>query len=106
MIQEVLDGFYEEFNKRQIEPVIHVPTDDIHILADSSAVKRVIENLVANAIRHSSGDISLTLEKSLSSVHIIISNRAAHLKKEDVFYFFILLYNNYRMRKWRSSGLG
>src|SRR5690625_6991205 len=82
LIQEVLVGFYEEFNKRQIEPVIHVPTDDIHILADSSAAKRVIENLVANAIRNSTGDISLTLEKSLSSVQIIISNPAAQLKEE------------------------
>jgi len=106
LIQEVLVGFYEEFNKRQIEPVIHVPTDDIHILADSSAVKRVIENLVANAIRHSTGDISLTLEKSLSSVQIIISNPAAQLKEEDLFYFFNRFYKTDRTRKGKGTGLG
>ncbi len=55
LILEVLVGFYEEFNQKHIEPTIHIMKEDIRIKADSSAVKRVIENLVINALKHSTG---------------------------------------------------
>ncbi len=106
LIQEVLVGFYEEFNKTQIKPVIHVPKDDIYILADSSAVKRIIENLVTNAISHSTGGISFTLEKSLSCVQLTISNPAPQLKEEDLFYIFNRFYKADQTRKGKGTGLG
>ena len=48
MIESLL-GFYEEFNKRDIEPDMHLPDQDIMIMTDPSLVKRVIENLTVNA---------------------------------------------------------
>ncbi|MED3804965.1 HAMP domain-containing sensor histidine kinase, partial [Lysinibacillus xylanilyticus] len=53
LLVEVLIGFYDDFNKAQIEPSILIPEDEIYITGDSSAVKRVIENLISNAIKHS-----------------------------------------------------
>src|SRR5690625_1199217 len=77
LIQEVLIGFYEEFNQRDIEPIILVPEEDIRVLVDSSALKRVIENLVTNAISHS--DRKST---RLNSSHVAISYAVFCLKKK------------------------
>lgn len=85
LVLEVLVGFYEEFNRRNIEPTIHIPEQEIIVKADSSAVKRVIENLITNALKHSTGNVTITLRSTLSSVELIISNPASQLKTEDLF---------------------
>lgn len=106
LIQEVLIGFYEEFNQRDIEPIIHVSEEDIRVLVDSSALKRVIENLVTNAISHSTGGISFTLEESLSCVQLTISNPAPQLKEEDLYYLFNRFYKADQTRQGKGTGLG
>lgn len=106
LILEGLLGFYEEFNKRNLEPTINIPDNDIIIMADPSAVKRVIENLVVNAIRHSSGNVTVSLEKQQSSIALTISNDADHLTGKDVERFFDRFYTADQTRSGEGTGLG
>src|SRR5690606_5484459 len=76
LVLEVLASFYEAFHQRQLEPSVLLPEDEIKIMADPSAVKRVIENLLSNAIRHSSGDVTIELTRSQSLVRLTVSNEA------------------------------
>ncbi|MFJ3389449.1 hypothetical protein [Lysinibacillus sp. NPDC086135] len=71
LLVEFLIGFYDDFNKAKIEPSILISEDEIYITGDSSAVKRVIENLISNAIKHSSGNVTIQLVKNSSSVQLI-----------------------------------
>lgn len=106
LVLEVLVGFYEEFNRRNIEPTIHIPEQEIIVKGDSSAVKRVIENLITNALKHSTGNVTITLRSTLSSVELIISNPASQLKTEDLFFLFDRFYKVDQSRKGKGTGLG
>lgn len=106
LVLEVLVGFYEEFNQKHIEPTIHIPEDEIRVEADVSAVKRVIENLVTNALKHSTGNVTITLKGSPSFVELTISNPALQLKEEDLFHMFDRFYKADQARKGKGTGLG
>lgn len=106
LIVEVLVGFYEEFNKGNLEPTITIPDHDIIITADPSAVKRVIENLVVNAIRHSSGHVTFRLEKLNTSVQLTISNSVTQLSEQDLHHIFDRFYKADRTRIGKGTGLG
>lgn len=106
LILEVLLGFYEEFNKRNLEPTINIPDHDIIIMADLSAVKRVIENLVVNAIRHSSGNVTIQLEKLNTSVQLTISNSVHQLSEQDLDHMFDRFYKADQTRTGKGTGLG
>ncbi|MFB7142323.1 sensor histidine kinase [Gottfriedia sp. NPDC056225] len=106
LILEVLLGFYEEFNKRNLEPTIEIPNTEIMIMADSSAVKRVIENLIINAIKHSCGNINICLEKSKASTQLTISNSVNELGESDLQRMFDRFYKADQTRTGKGTGLG
>jgi len=106
LILEVLVGFYEEFNKGNLEPTITIPNHEIIITADPSAVKRVIENLVVNAIRHSSGHVTIQLEKLNTSVQLTISNSVTQLSEKDLHHMFDRFYKADQTRIGKGTGLG
>ncbi|GIN23343.1 sensor histidine kinase [Siminovitchia fordii] len=106
LVLEVLVGFYEEFKNRHIEPTINIPEVAIWIKGNSSAVKRVIENLITNAIKHTTGNVTITLERGFSFVALSVSNSASHLKKEDLIHLFDRFYKADQARKGKGTGLG
>jgi len=106
LLVEVLIGFYDDFNKAQIEPSILIPENEIYITGDSSALKRVIENLISNAIKHSSGNVTIQLVKHSSSVQLNIMNPAKELKEQDLPLLFDRFYKVDQTRTKKSTGLG
>jgi len=106
LVLEVLVGFYEQFYQHGLEPALHIPEEEINIIADSSAVKRVIENLVVNAIKHSNGNVSIRLEKMQSSVQLVISNNVEQLNEHDINHLFDRFYKADKTRTEKSTGLG
>lgn len=106
LLPEVLVGFYEPFAARGIEPVIQLPEAEAVIVADPSAVKRVIENLVVNAVKHSGGNVRIHLEQSRSAVRLTVSNPAGSLSGQDLQYLFNRFYTADQPRTGKSTGLG
>lgn len=106
LLVDVLIGFYDDFSKAQIEPSILIPEDEIYITGDTSAVKRVIENLISNAIKHSSGNVTIQLVKHSSSVQLNIMNHAKELKEQDLPLLFDRFYKVDQTRTKKSTGLG
>jgi signal transduction histidine kinase len=106
LVLEVLLGFYEEFNKRNLEPTVNLPDTDIIIMADPSAVKRVIENLVVNALSHSSGHVAIKLEKCNTSIQLTISNSVNQLSEQDLNHMFDRFYKADQTRSGKGTGLG
>ena len=51
IVEEIVINLYDKFNEQQIVPSIKIPQEQMNIIGDESAIKRVIENLVINAIR-------------------------------------------------------
>nr|WP_099157735.1 HAMP domain-containing sensor histidine kinase [Virgibacillus ndiopensis] len=106
LVLEVLLGFYEEFNNRILEPTITIPDRDIIIMADPSAVKRVIENIIVNAIRYSSGNVTIQLEKLNTTIQLTISNSVYTLSEQDLNHMFDRFYKADQTRTGKGTGLG
>ena len=103
---DVLMSFFDRFNDQNIEPIINMPERDVFITADKSAVIRVIENLISNAITHSDGNIVVSLEETESVVRFIVQNEAHTLTEKDVEHFFDRFYMADTSRTGKSTGLG
>jgi signal transduction histidine kinase len=106
LIIESLLGFYEEFKKRDIEPDIHIPEQDIMMMADSSLMKRVIENLAVNAIRYSTGNVTIQLKEMDTAVQLKISNSVGKMSELDVHQMFDRFYKADQTRTGKGTGLG
>jgi signal transduction histidine kinase len=106
LVGEILLSYYEVFRGRQIEPIIQIADQAMMVNADEKAITRVIENLIVNAIRHSSGNVAVKLEQHLSSVVLTISNDTERLTETDVSHFFDRFYKADQTRSGNNTGLG
>ncbi|WP_071394751.1 sensor histidine kinase [Bacillus tuaregi] len=103
---DALMSFYDRFKERNMEPMIHLPDQDIFIHSDGSAVTRVIENLLANAITHSDGNIMVSLDDYASTARLTVTNDAHSLTEEAVSRMFDRFYMADQSRTGKSTGLG
>lgn len=106
IVEETIINLYDKFNEKQIVPDIQMPKEKVSINADESATKRVIENLVSNAIKYSYRNIAIILEKSKTTVDLTISNDTENLTEKDVELFFDRFYMADQTRSGKGTGLG
>lgn len=104
---DVLMGFYDRFRDKGMEPVIDLPEQEVWLIADHSAVTRVIENLISNAIKYSSGKhVGVRLEEKGGAIRLIVQNKANTLSEEDAERLFDRFYMADKSRTNKSTGLG
>ncbi|WP_136606461.1 sensor histidine kinase [Paenibacillus dokdonensis] len=106
LVPEILLGFYDRFNERKGEAVIQLTEERLLLTADESAIKRVIENLITNAIHHSDGPIWINMERHESTVVLSIQNAANHLQRSDMNNLFDRFYTADQSRSGKGTGLG
>ncbi len=106
IVEEIVMNLYDRFNEQQIVPSIKIPQEKINIIGDESAIKRVIENLLTNAIRYSDGNIAIILEKNNKNISLTISNGVKDLTEKDVELFFDRFYTADQTRSGKGTGLG
>ncbi|MNJ42721.1 Alkaline phosphatase synthesis sensor protein PhoR [compost metagenome] len=106
LLWEVLTGFYDQFNGRQLEPDLHITDEPVVAHVDPSAVKRVFENLIGNVIQHATGKTIISLKKEDENVVFIVRNEADNLNEKDVDSLFDRFYTADRSRSGRRTGLG
>lgn len=104
---EVMLGFYTSFSDMGIEPEIIMPEADVFIHTDPSAVSRVLENLLSNALRYSDGAINAGLVETEENVQIYVENSSQDLDgRTDLNLFFDRFYVADKSRTDKSTGLG
>lgn len=106
IVEEIAINLYDQFNEQQIVPSIKIPQEQMNIIGDESAIKRVIENLVINAIRYSDWSVSITLEKNNTKINLTISNDVKDITEKDVELFFNRFYTADQTRSGKGTGLG
>ena len=106
IVEEIVINLYDKFNEQQIVPSIKIPQEQMNIISDESAIKRVIENLVINAIRYSDGNVSITLERNNTKINLTISNDVKDITEKDVELFFNRFYTADQTRSGKGTGLG
>lgn len=78
--------------------------DTVEIVTDKTAISHVVHNLIANAILHGEGLISVTIDKKPDSDHVAIkvTDQGTSLKDEDI----SALSRRFEKGKGDGSGLG
>ncbi|MBB6673673.1 HAMP domain-containing histidine kinase [Cohnella nanjingensis] len=102
LLPEILIGYYDRFNERQLSPNIQIVEEETIIIADERAVRRVVENLILNSIRHAKGDTVIRLEKRGIATILTICNEARHLAGINL----DLLFNRFYMADQTRAGIG
>nr|WP_239565868.1 HAMP domain-containing sensor histidine kinase [Paenibacillus sacheonensis] len=106
LIPEIMMGFYDQMKERGLEPAFELTDNPAEVWADESAVRRIVENLVVNAIRHASGTLNISLAVREGTVVFAMANAAPNLRGSDLELLFNRFYMADASRSGLSSGLG
>ncbi|WP_055666087.1 sensor histidine kinase [Desnuesiella massiliensis] len=103
---EVITSFYEGFIEKNIKPEINMPKESILVLGNKVATRRVIENLIANIVKHSEGQVFINLEAEKDGAVLTTINSAKNLEHSDVDLIFNRFYKGDNSRSANNTGLG
>ena len=101
LIRECLLDQYEQFNQKNITPVIDLPQKNINCVADKKDLARVFQNIIGNALTYGDGDFGVKLYEDGV---IDFYNTASGLTQVDVERMFDRFYT-VKNNKF-STGLG
>lgn len=101
VLEETLLSFYGAFAQNQITPSLCLAEPPEHFLLDQTALHRVLDNILANALKYSAGDLRVCLE---ASGQITFINRAPGLDAVAVARLFDRYYTVASARN--ATGLG
>ncbi len=105
---EVIASFYSSFVDKNITPKIDLPKENIMVIGNEGAIKRVLQNLIVNMIKHSKEDVYISLKKENDKAVLTTINRCDDIKEEDIDLIFNRFYkkDDARINKNGSTGLG
>lgn len=104
---DVMFSFYGDFEQNAMEPKVDLPSEIYHINANEAAVRRVLQNLVKNALTHGCRELSVGMKSRDEWVEISVSNQVAEDESIDVSRVFEKFYKADSSRhKSGSTGLG
>ena len=105
LLEQVLLGHYPEFEEHGWEPAF--ACEDVTVEADAEALTRIAENLVANALRHGSGPLTVTARPAEKNhVAVDFANLVADPAAIDADRLFERFYQGDASRATAGSGLG
>lgn len=100
-VEECIAGFYAVLKQKKIEPRITLPEIPVIRLLNREALSRILENIVGNAVKYSSGDLEILLTED---GRLSFSNIAPGLNEVMAGRLFDRFYTVETAR--RSTGLG
>ncbi|WP_455135962.1 sensor histidine kinase [Thermophilibacter sp.] len=107
VVEAALLGHFPEFEARGWEPTLELGDPAPVVEADAEALARIVENLVANALRHGAGPLSVTARPAgTGRVAVGFSNPVADPGALDADRLFERFYQGDASRSTAGSGLG
>lgn len=105
LVKETLLSYYDQFETMDFQPVVEITEEELTSLIDENASKRVLENLLSNALEHSAGNVRLSLERQGNEAVLIMKNKRKHADQMQVEKIFERFYTTDQTRQ-SSKGLG
>lgn len=117
LLKQTVFSYYDEWKMRGIEPVVDICDEQIFILANTQALKRVFQNVIKNGLVHGKSDIEIKLytidsgknagsDRGNKVVNIVVSNTIDDPENIDTSQVFERFYKADEARSVTSSGLG
>lgn len=101
VLEQSLAGFYGELTERGITPIITLPDEPVVRVLDDTALRRIIGNIVSNAVKYSDGDLAVALS---DEGVLTFANHASSVTAVDVERLFDRFYTVENAKG--STGLG
>lgn len=101
VLEESISGFYAVLTEAGISPEISICDEKVHRMLNKNSLSRVFSNIISNAVKYSSGDLSITLAQDGT---LTFSNSAPELDEITVGRLFDRYYTVETGDK--STGLG
>lgn len=99
-------AFYGQFAERGIRPAVDIEETPVYIYGNGEAVRRILQNIVKNALVHGADQVSLSLHGDGDNVVFRCSNRCDSPEEIDLEGVFRKFYKADSARKDTSTGLG
>ncbi|HAV75738.1 MAG TPA: hypothetical protein DCX53_00125 [Anaerolineae bacterium] len=107
LVSDTLESFTELAKQQDITLEGNVDTDVDPIHMDTQAIGRVLNNLIGNALRHSSrGRVSVWVRRSSQGAEVTVSDTGAGIRAEDMTHIFERFYRGEKSRNRGTGGAG
>lgn len=106
LLKQTVFSYYEEWKKQGIEPSLDICEDTIFITANAQALRRVLQNVIKNALVHGQNSICIQMKQKNKMVHFLVLNDVKNPDDIDVDKVFERFYKADEARSISSSGLG
>lgn len=106
VLKDTIFSYYENWEAQGIEPRIQITEEPLYIEGNVQALRRVIQNIIKNALDHGEKSISISLRKDEQKIRLEIRNRTAHPEQIHVNQVFERFYKADDARSRESNGLG
>lgn len=103
MIKDIIDKYITKDKK-----IKYIGNKDVFVYCDEKYIDRVLENLVVNALKYSTGDrdITIKVEDQQDKYRVIISNESENLSEDDLENIWTPFYRVDKARDRDGHGLG
>ncbi len=101
-------GLEQRIQEKQIQISLHFDSESCYVFADADAIKRVLTNLLDNAVKFTdeNGEISVTVTPKSHEVEVVVYNTGCGISKEQQPMIFERLYKADRSRSINREGTG
>ena len=106
MLIDLISDCAPLMDKKGITPQIDLPEHSVYIYSDRNAIDRILQNLITNSIRYSSGDISVKLETVEDGIVLSVANPIPADSELDPVRMFDRFYTGDSSRNSGGTGLG
>ena len=106
IIRDELLASYCEFENHSITPLIELPEHPVMILGNELAIERIIQNLIANAISYSTGQIEVCLKMKGEGAELIVRNSSHFISDQEREKIFDRFYRASTERISGHAGIG
>ncbi len=110
LIRKNIILFFNDINKKGIEPIINLPKEDVYFISDEKLMCRIIINIINNSLIHGTDAtiIGVNLNVDDKNVCIEMYDNGIGIDEGQIEYIFDRLYmrEESRNQKIKGSGLG
>lgn len=103
---DVMFSFYDDIVNSGLEPNVNIPDEIFTVNANLAGIKRVLQNIIKNALVHGEKDLFVSMQPHGEDVQIAIGNKIAEDEEIDVTRVFDRFYKADASRHKGSTGLG
>jgi signal transduction histidine kinase len=108
LVSDTLESFTELAKQQKISLEGNIDSDVDPVMMDTQAIGRVLNNLIGNALRHTSnrGRVSVWVRRTTQNVEVTVSDTGEGIRPEDIPHIFERFYRGEKSRNRGTGGAG